>query len=145
MSFGRAIIWLLPALALVLASCGGAASQGGSGATEVKVTLSEFKVDSSLTNFSVGVPYRFVVSNKGAIPHEVMVISTEVGKMASGAMMEEMHEKALFEIEESELGPGATKTLEFTFTEPAASGTLEFACYVPGHYEGGMKLPITVQ
>ena len=44
----------------------------------------------------------------------------------------------------ADLPPGATETLEITFTTPAPAGTLELACYVPGHYEAGMHLPIAV-
>jgi len=59
--------------------------------------------------------------------------------------MEAMDEMALAMIEEDELTPGATKTLDYTFTEPASTGDLEFVCHVEGHYEAGMKLPITVK
>jgi uncharacterized cupredoxin-like copper-binding protein len=38
--------------------------------------------------------------------------------------------------------PGTTVTREFTFTQ---AGDFEFAYRVPGHYEAGMLLPITVQ
>ncbi len=51
---------------------------------------------------------------------------------------------ALGMIEEDDMPAGATGTLDLTFTEPAEAGKLEFACHVPGHYEAGMKLPITV-
>jgi len=59
--------------------------------------------------------------------------------------MEAMDEMALAMIEEDELPSGATKTLDYTFTEPAPDGTLEFVCHVEGHYEAGMRLPITVK
>ena len=38
------------------------------------MTLSEFRVASSLTSFRVGQPYRFVVTNAGVIPHEFMIM-----------------------------------------------------------------------
>jgi len=59
--------------------------------------------------------------------------------------MEAMDEMALAMIEEDELTPGTTKTLDYTFTEPAVAGDLEFVCHVEGHYEAGMRLPITVK
>jgi len=48
-------------------------------------------------------------------------------------------------IEADELTPGATKSFDYTFNETAPAGTLEFACHIPGHYEAGMNLPITVK
>ncbi|MGH2349717.1 MAG: hypothetical protein ACRDFT_09665 [bacterium] len=59
--------------------------------------------------------------------------------------MEEIDKTALAEIEEDDLPPGATKTLEYTFTKPAPAGQLEFACHVEGHYEAGMHEPIVVK
>lgn len=141
---GRTTIgWSIAILlvALLATACTGAATPTSTGPVEVQVTLSEFKIESSVTKFSVGVPYRFVVTNKGAIVHELMITPTGMGQMS----MEDMHQKALVEIEEADLPPGATKTLDFSFTEPAPAGTLEFSCYVPGHYEAGMKLPIMVK
>ena len=60
-------------LTTALAAC--APSSGGSGkATDVKVTLTDFKVESSLTTFSVGVPYHFTIVNNGSVAHEVVIM-----------------------------------------------------------------------
>ena len=107
------------------------------------MTLSEFKIESSLTTFKAGVPYHFVVNNEGSVPHEIMVM--EPMETTEGIDMEEMDEMALAVIEEEDLPAGGSTTLDFTFAEPAPAGTLEFACHIPGHYEGGMKLPIVVE
>ncbi|MDQ2716459.1 MAG: hypothetical protein M3Z08_16265 [Chloroflexota bacterium] len=45
----------------------------------------------------------------------------------------------------SDLGPGETKTFDYTFSSSAASSHPEFACYLPGHYEAGMKLGVSVK
>ena len=127
---------------LLLTACGGAASTQ----TEVKVTLTDFGIQSSVTEFKVGVPYHFVVTNTGAIPHEFMLMPPLMADHMGMAMdMEELDEMALAHIGEDELQPGATVSFDYTFTEPAPSGTLEFACHIPGHYEAGMKLGITVK
>jgi len=58
--------------------------------------------------------------------------------MMAGGMdmtMEEMDEMALAYVEEDELTPGATQTLDYTFTEPAPAGNLELSCHTEGHYE----------
>ncbi len=121
----------------------GAAPASPTGPVEVKVTLTEFKIEASLTSFKVGVPYRFVVTNAGKVPHELMIMPPVTGEM-KGMSMEELDKMALAMIKEEDLPAGATKTLDFTFTT-LPTGSLEFACHVPGHYEAGMRLPITVQ
>lgn len=111
---------------------------------EVQITLTEFSIESSVTMFKVGQPYRFVVTNEGTTEHELMIMPplTE-GEM--GMEMHELDEMALAMIPEEDLPAGATATLDFTFEEAAPAGELEFACHVPGHYEAGMKLPIVVE
>jgi uncharacterized cupredoxin-like copper-binding protein len=122
---------MLIILSTALAACG---PSGGNKAVEVKVTLTDFAFESSLTTFSTGVPYRFVLTNKGSVAHEVLI-------MPPGGDTS----KALLKVAENDLRADATKTVEYTFTSPAPDGTLEFACHIAGHYESGMKLPIVVK
>lgn len=136
------IIVLLLASALVLVACGSNSSTGNN-PVDVKMTLSEFAIQSSLTDFQVDVPYHFVVTNEGQVPHEIMLMKPL--ENSTGMSMEEMDKMALAHIEEDDLPPGGTATFDYTFTEPAALGELEFACHIAGHYEAGMKLPITVK
>jgi uncharacterized cupredoxin-like copper-binding protein/predicted ester cyclase len=107
----------------------------------------EFTIESSQTSFRVGVPYRFAVTNAGRVPHELMIVPVmPMGQLAliDPMPMEDMHEMALGLTDEDELPPGAAATLEITFTAPAPAGTLELACYLPGHYQAGMYFPIEV-
>lgn len=134
------LMFVLIAL-VVLTACSGGGSQSNQ-PVEVKVTADDFSFESSLTTFEVGVPYHFVVNNVGTVEHEFMIVQP----IEAGAMdMEAMDQMALAHIEEDDLTPGATATLDYTFTEPAPAGTLEFSCHLAGHYENGMRLPITVQ
>lgn len=126
---------LLLLFTIVLTSC--------SKTKTVKVTLTDFKIQSSVTEFKVGVPYHLVVSNEGASNHEFMIMPPVDSSM--NMSMEEMDETALGMIEDSDLVPGATLTLDITFSDPAPDGTLEFACHTAKHYEAGMLLPITVK
>jgi uncharacterized cupredoxin-like copper-binding protein len=137
--FWKKIVTLVAA-ALLLAACSG---RGGNETVEVQVALTEFGFESSVTDFKVGVPYRFVVTNEGAVNHEIMIIAP-LTEESSGMDMHELDETALAMIEEDELPPGATVSFDYTFKETAPAGSLEFACHTPGHYEAGMKLPITV-
>jgi len=106
---------------------------------EVKITLTDFGIESSLTTFRTGIHYHFVVANEGTVDHEIMLMEP----MQGGE--EELDEFALAVIEEDRLTPGTIKSFDYTFIEPAPTGSLEFACHVEGHYEAGMHLPITVK
>lgn len=137
----KKLVVLLVVAVLVITACG-----AQSDSNEVTITLTDFGIESSRDTFEVGVPYHFVVTNNGAINHEIMIMAplTE-DQMMMDMDMEQMDEMALAMIEEDELTPGTTKTLDYTFTEPASAGELEFVCHVEGHYEAGMRLPITVK
>ena len=125
---------------LLLTAC------GGSKATDVKITLNEFGIESSRTDFQKDVPYRFVVTNAGTVEHEMMIMAPTMTDSTGMVMdMGAMDKMALVMIEASDLPAGATASFDYTFTESAAAGSLELACHTPGHYEAGMKLPITVQ
>ena len=126
-------------LSTALAAC--APSSGGSGkATDVKVTLTDFKVESSLTTFSVGVPYHFTIVNTGSVAHELVIMPPADPASAQAALA-----KAVLNVGASDLQAGATKTVDYTFTTAAPDGTLEMACHITGHYEAGMHLPIVVK
>lgn len=131
---------ILIAAGLLLTAC------GGTGKQEVKVRLTEFGIESSLTAFKAGVPYQFVVTNAGLVNHEFMIgHQWAPDHMGMGMSMEELDKMTLAMIDESKLTPNATVTIDYTFQEPAPAGNLEFACHTPGHYEAGMQLPITVE
>lgn len=143
--FGATV--LLGLLVLAITGCGAktaAASQSSqssntNGLTTVTISLTEFKITSSLSTFKVGTPYHFVVTNAGTTTHELMVMPT-----AKGTASEDERDAAeLFEI--SELDPGQSGSKDFTFTAAAPAGDLEMACHVPGHYESNMRLAIVVQ
>ncbi|HEV8193005.1 MAG TPA: hypothetical protein VGP82_16195 [Ktedonobacterales bacterium] len=143
---------LVSVLAIGLAACGGTtaaatststASTGSttptsSGPTTVQVTLVDFKIESSLTTFKVGVPYHFVVTNNGTTTHEFMALPVSMETASEDAR----DAAELFEV--SELDPGKTGTKDYTFTKAYPAGIVEFACHVGSHFEAGMKLPFTV-
>ncbi|HZD69871.1 MAG TPA: hypothetical protein VFA45_13475 [Actinomycetes bacterium] len=161
----RSIVWLAAAfLGLTAAGCGGsqqAGSAGGNGGVTattagtattaaaapgqpvtVKVDAGDYSFHSSLTTFKVGVPYRFEVTNVGKVAHEFMIVKP----IPAGTMeMEQMDKMAVGHIEEDDLTPGATKSVDVTFTKPYPPGTLELACHIGAHYQAGMRLPIVVE
>ncbi len=129
---------LLILLTIVLAACGGSSSSAGS--QDVPVTLSDFKVSAPTTTFSAGTPYHFVVTNDGMMTHEFMILPSMAGM---GSMsMDDMHKQSLVMIDS--IAPGESKTVDVTFPSSSIGSSLELACHLPGHYEAGMKLPITI-
>jgi uncharacterized cupredoxin-like copper-binding protein len=120
------------AVMLLVSACGSASGQSNGNSREIQIPLSEFKIDSPQTTFATGTPYRFVIKNEGTVSHDWAIIPRG----------ETDESQALIKVDEDQLPPAATATREFTFTQ---TGDFEFACHVPGHYEAGMLLPITVQ
>ena len=109
-------------------------------ATTVDVILTDNKIESSLTNFQVGVPYTFVITNAGRHGHNFN-ISTPVSVVGS---LQDALKTALLAVDQDQLGAGASVTVEYTFPDSAAGAQLEFSCLIRRHYDDGMWLPITV-
>ena len=136
----RKVLAVLFFAGLLLTACGGQQKT-----TEVQITMKEFGIESSMTEFQVGVPYHFVVTNAGTVNHEIMIMPPlAADQMSMGMDMGTMDQMALAMISADDLTPGTTKSFDLTFSDAASTGTLEFACHTPGHYEAKMKLPITV-
>ncbi len=128
---------------LLLTACGGQSPQKP---VEVQVTLTEFGIKSSVTEFETGVPYRFVVTNAGVVAHEFMVMPPLASdQMGMHMEMTDLDKMALAMVEAANLQAGNHASFDLTFTKAASAGTLEFACHTPGHYEANMRLPIVVQ
>jgi uncharacterized protein (DUF305 family)/uncharacterized cupredoxin-like copper-binding protein len=116
-----------------------AATPGGSpAAIDVAVTLGEFSVTSTRSEFVAGQTYRFTVTNDGALPHEFMIVPAVpgIGELDMG----HLHEIALVVISEIDLTPGATEVAVATFPE---AGTFEVVCALAGHYDAGMTLTVS--
>jgi uncharacterized cupredoxin-like copper-binding protein len=143
----RKRFWLMIPLTLVtllgLDACAASSSTGSTPAqpVSVQVTLTDFKIDSSLTTFSVGVPYHFTVTNKGAVNHQALIMAPASGTITA----DEATKMSLAGIGGNGMAPGATQTFDYTFKQAYPAGKLEIACHLPGHYDAGMHLPIVVK
>jgi uncharacterized cupredoxin-like copper-binding protein len=137
----RLVLLALPIVAGVLLALAGC---GGNAPNTVTITLSDYKIQASRTTFKTGVTYHFVIANKGKQNHELMLMPPVSGDMGMGSSTGDMDKLALFIVGADKLPPGATQHLDYTFTQPAAVGKLEFACHIGNHYQMGMRLPITV-
>lgn len=110
------------------------------GGTQVDITLADNTIDASMTEFQVGVPYTFMITNTGQRAHNFN-INPPVSVAGS---LEQALDSALLVVPQEQLGPGATATVEFTFPQEAAGQLLEFSCLIRRHYEDDMFLGITV-
>lgn len=109
------------------------ASPAASG--EIAVDLAEMTILPSTTVFTVGETYTFVATNVGDFPHEMLI--EPAGERRGAPLVDETGREAAIE----RLEAGATRTLEWTFTEP---GTFQLACHIRDHYAMGMVISITV-
>jgi uncharacterized cupredoxin-like copper-binding protein len=87
-----------------------------------------------------GETIRFRVHNKGELEHE-FVLDDHHGVMEHKALMERMPEMEHDDPNSVRLDPGKQGEVVWKFTN---SGTFEFACLIPGHYDSGMKGDLTV-
>ena len=109
-------------------------------AIRVEVKLADNTISSSVTSFKTGVPYTFVISNRGRHEHNFNVAPPV--SLAGGYA--EALAQALLAVDETQIPPGSSLTVEFTFPESAAGADLEFSCLIRRHYEDGMWQDITV-
>jgi uncharacterized cupredoxin-like copper-binding protein len=130
----------LPATQAAPASGSSSQASSGAGGTEVDVTLADNTIQSSLTTFKVGVPYRFVIINNGNHLHNFN-INTPVDKAGS---MDAALSSALLTVTQDKLPIGGGTTVTYTFPASAVGQDLEFSCLIRRHYEDGMRLAIKV-
>ena len=81
-----------------------------------------------------GETVRFFLVNKGKVPHE-MVIGTSEEIDEHAEMMKKMPSMAHQEANQITLAPGQRGGIVWQF---AKAGTVNYACLVPGHKEAGM-------
>lgn len=88
-----------------------------------------------------GETIRFVVANRGAVLHE-MVLGTPQALEAHAELMKKHPGMEHDEPSMAHVKPGATGHIVWQFTE---AGEFQFACLVPGHFEAGMVGTLTVK
>jgi uncharacterized cupredoxin-like copper-binding protein len=88
-----------------------------------------------------GEQVRFVLKNIGELRHE-FVLDTVANNAKHKAAMEKSPDMDHEEANGQEVDPKKTAELVWRFTK---TGTFEFACLIPGHYESGMKGVVVVK
>jgi uncharacterized cupredoxin-like copper-binding protein len=87
-----------------------------------------------------GETIRFIVANRGKVPHEIVLGTIDELKEHAEWMKKHptMEHDAPYMVH---LRPGGSGEMVWQFTEP---GEFHFACLIPGHFEAGMKGSIRV-
>ena len=110
------------------------------GAVPVRVTLDEYKITSSVTNFRVGTMYYFVVTNIGDTLHEFFIMPDK----PNGANYLVNGEYQGGPVQGQEIEPGKTLKVNYVF-KTSNTTHYEIACLMRGHYAAGMSRPIIVK
>jgi uncharacterized cupredoxin-like copper-binding protein len=112
------------------------------GKVPVTITMGDNWIQSNLTTFKVGTTYVFTITNTGNRTHNFN-INRPAEKTTNG--INKALAEALLSVPEEQLTPGSVVTVEYTFTEAAPEGALEFACLIERHYKSGQFLAIIVE
>ena len=129
---------------------GGQENSGGVGgpaaadeaARTVEVTaLDTMTFEPSKINVSTGETLTFVVTNSGQAVHEFTLGDAAMQQQHADEMAQIADGMAHNDPNSIRLQPGETKQLTWRFGD---TGTLEYACHEPGHYQAGMRGPIAI-
>ena len=144
----RLLIAAASVAAVILAACSGGA--GPAAERTITVEMREFGYSPSTIKLVPGERVRLVVKNSGAVDHEFMA--------GRNAMTGKGYEQDWLATAKGEHGGGhdmghtgsgmrvAPKgNASASLVVPEEIGEFEFGCFVPGHYEGGMKGTLLVQ
>lgn len=138
--------------ALVAAACGGSTQIARSPAPTgrvVDLTMQTISFEPSTITLNAGEHVTIRLVNRASAEHEFM--AGRVAHPAGGGFQEDLLEGVRVDTKGSmsdmpAMGHGgfglrvaAGKTAEATFEVPLKAGRYEFGCFVPGHYEAGMK------
>lgn len=120
---------------------GGPAAAAQAARTVKITTLDTMAFEPNRITVSAGETVTFVVTNSGQAVHEFTL---------GDAAMQQQHAQEMAQMDDGmahnkpnsiRLQPGETKQLTWRFGD---SGTLEYACHEPGHYQAGMRGQITM-
>jgi len=122
----------------------GAPGMASMAARTVTVTIADNLYDPASIAVKDGEAVRFVLVNKDDADHEFILGPAEMQAERRKEMMEMMDKGMVMEHAEANALPvPALATREMTWTF-AGSGTIEYACNIPGHYESGMHGSLTI-
>jgi hypothetical protein len=106
-------------------------------ANTVHVSMYNDHMTLTLSTFSAGMPYHFLMTNNGTLQQQCAIVPHSMSQMPMGMMQQHalMMSRAMM--------PGATQGFDYTFPMGMASQQLDFACYANG--QNTMHLAIQVR
>ena len=108
----------------------------------VRVAMNDrMRFEPGSINVRKGDTVRFVVANRGAVLHE-MVLGTAQALEEHAELMKKHPGMEHDAPSMAHVKPGATGEIVWQFTQP---GEFRFACLIPGHFEAGMVGTISVK
>jgi uncharacterized cupredoxin-like copper-binding protein len=111
---------------------GGCVAQADAGERTVVVTIHHSRFQPGALRVRPGSTVRFVIRNQDPIDHEFILGDAAVQRRHEHGT--ERHHGGV----PGEVSVAAGQEAATTFTFPAAPGSLEYACHLPGHYAYGM-------
>ncbi len=119
----------------------GEPGQAGNATRTVEVNMTDaMRIEPASIAVKKGETIRFVVSNEGKLKHE-MVLGTPGELRKHGTLMQKSPTMGHADPNAVSLDAGKTGDLGWRFSK---SGSFDFACLQPGHFEAGMKGKIKV-
>jgi hypothetical protein len=90
----------------------------------------------SQTAFSAGMPYHFLMTNKGTLQQQCAIVPSTMGQMP----MDMARQHALMMTDT--MMPGATQTMHYTFPMGMSSQQFAFMCYANGQATMSMGIQV---
>jgi uncharacterized cupredoxin-like copper-binding protein len=119
----------------------GVPGKAGKATRTVEVDMTDaMRFNPSSVAAKQGETIRFVVKNSGQLKHE-FVLGTEKELKEHYEVMKKFPEMEHADPNMVTVAPGKTGEVVWQFTK---SGTVDFACLQPGHYDAGMKGAVKV-
>lgn len=139
----RALGALMGVIALVAVGCGGDTADDADGPV-VEVEMVDVAFEPDVVTVPVDEPVTFRFTNTGVLLHEAVIGTAEEQEAHAGAMGGDDGHDGHDGHDDSAvmLASGESGDLVRVFTEP---GEYLIGCHIPGHYEAGMLVTVTVE
>ena len=140
--------------AVVFAACAGTAGADREQGRKIEIQMKDFAFAPTVLTLEAGQKITLLLRNPDTVEHEFMAGREP---MRDGGYKQDL--LAFFEIAPTptadhamghgteavsvRVQPGGTATISFVV--PGAFGRYEFGCFLPGHYEAGMKGALTIE
>ncbi len=139
---------VIVATVTVLAACSPGASSSASpspsgvrASTTVNAEVTEFSINLDKTTAAAG-SVTFHITNRGKLPHEFVVISTDTPAASLPTASNKAVEDGLSIVDEKQdIAPGTSGDL----TVELPAGHYDIICNIEGHYMSGMHTDFTTQ